>query len=304
MGLLIRLLLTLLLAAWLPEALAAQVAFVLSDDSKAFQDSAETAATELRNAGHRVETFILKGNDPPPAFTSHALIVTFGSRAAQVLNNTSPRSLLLHTLLPRSAYERLPTRFEDNRKVSAVFIDQPVGRQLELLRIALPDWPRAAVLTSRDSTDLGRQFQQQAKDRRLRLHTEQVNDNGDVYPALQRLLAEPSVLIATPDSSLFNNRSIPNILLTAYHQHSPVMGFSPAYVKAGALLALYSTPAQLGQQTGEMARQGLSTGSFQPPSAPRHFRVGVNNYVARALGLNLDDETSLTDKLERSEGSP
>lgn len=304
MGLLIRLLLTLLLAAWLPEALAAQVAFVLSDDSKAFQESAETAATELRNAGHRVETFILKGNDPPPAFTSHALIVTFGSRAAQVLNNTSPRSLLLHTLLPRSAYERLPTRFEDNRKVSAVFIDQPVGRQLELLRIALPDWTRAAFVTSRESSELGQRLVASARDKRLRPVLEQLNDESELYPTLQRVLADPAVLVAVPDATLFNNRTISNILLTAYHQRSPVVGFSPAYVKAGALIALYSTPAQIGQQAGEAARAGLASGSLPPPAAPRHFRVGTNRYVARSLGINLDDAAVLQERLERSEGLP
>jgi hypothetical protein len=32
--------------------------------------------------------------------------------------------------------------------------------------------------------------------------------------------------------------------------------------------------------------------------------VGINTHVARALGLNLEDETTLTDRLERSEGTP
>jgi signal transduction histidine kinase len=98
-------------------------------------------------------------------------------------------------------------------------------------------------------------------------------------------LAEPGILLAVPDSTVYNNRTISNILLTAYHQRSPVVGFSPAYVKAGALLALYSTPAQVGQQAGEAARLGLATGSLPPPAAPRHFRISTNPYVARSLGI-------------------
>ena len=104
------------------------------------------------------------------------------------------------------------------------------------------------------------------------------------------------------DYQLFNNRTISNILLTAYHLRSPVIGFSPAYVKAGALFALYSTPAQIGQQAGETARAGLASGSLPPPAAPRHFRVGINRYVARSMGINLDDAATLQERLERSEG--
>ena len=111
-------------------------------------------------------------------------------------------------------------------------------------------------------------------------------------------------LLAVPDASLFNNRTISNILLTAYHHRSPVIGFSPAYVKAGALLALYSTPTQIGQQAGEVARQGLASGSLPPPAAPRHFRISTNPYVARSLGIGLEDASVLRERLERAEGTP
>jgi ABC-type uncharacterized transport system substrate-binding protein len=75
-------------------------------------------------------------------------------------------------------------------------------------------------------------------------------------------------------------------------------------VKAGALLALYSTPTQVGQQAGEAARQALATGSLPPPAAPRHFRVSTNPYVARSLGIVLDEPGTLRERLERTEGNP
>ena len=157
-------------------------------------------------------------------------------------------------------------------------------------------------ITSRESADLGHRLVASARDRRLRPVLEQLNEESELYPTLQRVLAEPAVLVAVPDATLFNNRTISNILLTAYHLRSPVIGFSPAYVKAGALFALYSTPAQIGQQAGETARAGLASGSLPPPAAPRHFRVGINRYVARSMGINLDDAATLQERLERSEG--
>lgn len=286
-------------------ARAAGVILVLSEESSAFSEAAEAIVSELRSAGHRTQSLSLPlRTDESAALTGNALIITLGTRAAQTVSSLAPRSLVLHTLLPRSAFEKLTTRGDDLRRVSAVFIDQPASRQIELLRIALPDWTRAAFVTSRESSELGQRLVASARDKRLRPVLEQLNDESELYPTLQRVLADPAVLVAVPDATLFNNRTISNILLTAYHQRSPVVGFSPAYVKAGALIALYSTPAQIGQQAGEAARAGLASGSLPPPAAPRHFRVGTNRYVARSLGINLDDAAVLQERLERSEGLP
>lgn len=298
--------LLLALAGGLPvDALAAQVLLLLSEESSAFSEAAEAIVSELRSAGHRTQSLSLPlRTDESAALTGNALIITLGTRAAQTVSSLAPRSLVLHTLLPRSAFEKLTARSDDFRRVSAVFIDQPASRQIELLRIALPDWTRAAFVTSRESSELGQRLVASARDKRLRPVLEQLNDESELYPTLQRVLADPAVLVAVPDATLFNNRTISNILLTAYHQRSPVVGFSPAYVKAGALIALYSTPAQIGQQAGEAARAGLASGSLPPPAAPRHFRVGTNRYVARSLGINLDDAAVLQERLERSEGLP
>ena len=294
------------MAGGLPfDALAAQVLLLLSEESSAFSEAAEAIVSELRSAGHRTQSLSLPlHSDESAALAGNALIITLGTRAAQTVSSMAPRSLVLHTLLPRSAFEKLTARSDDFRRVSAVFIDQPASRQIELLRIALPDWSRAAFVTSRESSELGQRLVASARDRRLRPVLEQLNDESELYPTLQRVLADPAVLVAVPDATLFNNRTISNILLTAYHQRSPVVGFSPAYVKAGALIALYSTPAQIGQQAGEAARAGLASGSLPPPAAPRHFRVGTNRYVARSLGINLDDAAVLQERLERSEGLP
>ena len=303
-----RLLLCLLLAlaGGLPlPARAAAVVFILSEESSAFTEAAEALAAELRSGGHRTQTLLVPLRaDDAAALSGTAMVVTFGTRAAQAIAALAPRTLVLHTLLPKSAYDKLPGRSDDGRRVSAVFLDQPPARQIELLRIALPDWPRVGLVVGRESAELGTRLQASARDKRLRPVLETVTGESDIYPALQRMFTEPTALIAVPDAQLFNNRTISNILLTAYHHRSPVIGFSPAYVKAGALFALYSTPAQIGQQAGEAARIGLASGSLPPPAAPRQFKISTNPYVARSLGISLDDASVLRERLERLENAP
>jgi ABC-type uncharacterized transport system substrate-binding protein len=82
-----------------------------------------------------------------------------------------------------------------------------------------------------------------------------------------------------------------------------VLAFSPAYVKAGALLSVHSSASQAGQQLASMASAVLQ-GVAQPVSQyPLDFNVTVNEYVARSLGLSLDAR-NLAERLHRLEKRP
>jgi ABC-type uncharacterized transport system substrate-binding protein len=128
-----------------------------------------------------------------------------------------------------------------------------------------------------------------------------VNTEGEIYPAIQRLFPDGGVLLATPDPSIFNTQTIPNIILSAYRFRVPVVGFSQGSVKSGALIALFSTPAHLGIQSAEIASKLLAGGPLPAPQYPRLFSVGINGVVARSLGIDLETENVIHDRLERME---
>jgi len=69
-----------------------------------------------------------------------------------------------------------------------------------------------------------------------------------------------------------------------------MMGFSPAYVRAGAMLALYSSPAQIATQTVRVVRSALAGVALQPVQTPSEFVIGVNANVARSLGFRLSED--------------
>ena len=228
------------------------------------------------------------------------IIVTVGTQAAQAIAERSPRQAVLHTLVPRDTWLRLAAPHAPGR-ASAIFLDQPVARQLALIAEALPEWSRLALIASARSEPLAAQLAVGAQARGWQLMLEYVESDRDLYPALQRVLGEPAVLLALPDSTVFNSYTIQNVLLTAYRHHSPVIGFSPAYVRAGALLALYSTPAQIGEQAAEAVRAVLDGGALPAPEASRRFEIGINQNVARSLGIRLDPAEQIAARLARRE---
>jgi len=160
------------------------------------------------------------------------------------------------------------------------------------------------VLIGRDSKDAAARLMAAARDARLRAQAETIGSEADIYPAMQRLFADGGVLLATPDTTVFNTQTIPSILLSAYRRGVPVIGFSPAYINAGAMVALYSTPEQLAAQSADISLQFLAGGSMPAPQYPRHYTIGINERVARSLGLSLEGEALIRERLERLERQP
>jgi len=278
---------------------AAQVLVVLSEAEGAYADAAAALRAELQRLAPRltVTTFTIKELG---ALGEYQVVVTLGTQAARGVAALGQHPPAIHSLLPRASYSQIPGLKEG--RDTAVLLDQPASRQIDLIRLALPTYQRLALLEGRETRELVDQLADTARDRKYTVVREAVMQERDLYAALQRVTTEPAVLLATPDSGVFNSYSIQNVLLTAYRQRAPVVGFSGAYVRAGAVLALYTTPAQIGRQTAEIVRSLLAGGPLPAPQTPRYFEVGTNPQVARSLGIKLEDPEVLRARLAKLEG--
>ncbi len=111
------------------------------------------------------------------------------------------------------------------------------------------------VILGPDSGDQLESLQAETRARGMQLHAEHVRSEAELLPALEDVLEQSDVLLSLPDSLLFNAKTIQSVLFTSYRSGDPVIGFSPAYVQAGALVAVHSTPTQLARQVMEMLGQ-------------------------------------------------
>ena len=231
------------------------------------------------------------------ALKDRRVVVSIGGQAAQAVASASAPLPVLHTLVSRAAFARLPA----NPRASAIFLDQPVARQIALIRLALPEHRRLALLFSPASEAYSNEIASAARGARLQVSSARLDNEREIFRALQQVLGEPAVLLAIPDPAVYNSYTIQNILLTAYRQRSPLVGFSAAYARAGALLALYSTPGQLAEQAAAAVRSALLGGELPRPAAPQQFEVAVNSNVARSLGLRIDSAAALGNALRSRE---
>ncbi|MDD2844230.1 MAG: ABC transporter substrate binding protein [Rhodoferax sp.] len=232
--------------------------------------------------------------------------VALGTEAATGLAQSRFKAPVLNALLPRSGFERVLRA--SGRKASARFnvleLDQPLQRQLALLRLALPKVRRLGVLWGPDSSPKAPALRSLASSQGLSLKEAQLDDETSLFSALQSVLAGSDVLLALADPLVFNSSNIQNILMTTIRVQVPLFAFSPAYVRAGALLAVYSTPPQVGEQAAQWVL-GVLANRTLPELAlePLDFEISVNEQVARVLGLSFDVK-ALTLALKRQEQQP
>lgn len=216
------------------------------------------------------------------------------------------RTPVLSILIPRRVFDtRRESAGVGQRSFSAVVLDQPLERQLRLIRRALPAVRRIGIVPGEQTLKLRPVVQQEMHAQGFQpVFGQPVATPGEIYPSLREVLDQADIVLALPDPDVFNATTLQHILLSAYRARKPVAAFAPAYVKAGAILAVHATPAQAASRASEIIH-GWKIGTELPkPQATREFTVTVNAKVAESLGLQMDDADAIAGDLQRQERRP
>lgn len=134
---------------------------------------------------------------------------------------------------------------------------------------------------------------------RLSLVRQTVTADERLIGPLENVLSEADLLLAVPDPLVFNRNTAQSLFLTSYRYRAPVLGYSRSLTRAGALLSLHSSPAQIGRQTAEWVNSAIQgvTVRLPPPAHPAYFSISINEQVARSLGFVVPSETVLEKRL-------
>jgi len=299
---LIRLVLLALCLSGVPTpAVAAQVAVVLSDDSTPYQEAYQVIRAYLDDSGHealRINARALR----PASLKETRLAVAVGVLAADALAALPNPPPILAVLVPRAWYvksgrERLTD--DGNRLASAIYIDQPIERQAALIRLAFPGAHRVGVLLSANQSGLLDELETDLRTQGLSLVNAILAKDEQLITPLENVLSEADLLLALPDPVVFNRNTAQSILLTSYRYRHPVFGYSRSLTRAGALLSLHSSPAEIGRQTAEWVSNALlgPVVRLPAPAHPAYFSISINEQVARSLGFTLPPEAALEKRL-------
>ena len=226
----------------------------------------------------------------PEDAAKYQLVIPLGHQASTQAAGLPRSTSQLHLLVSQTRFANPDGCCSD---ASAIFLEQPVDRQLAFIKALLPERQRVGVLLSPESDKQYRQPLLKAADKLgLELVLLRIEDAEQLGPTLHGMRGQIDVLLALPDPAIYNRNTLANVLLSTYRYRIPVIGFSAGLVKAGALGSVFSSPEQLGQQAAELALQILENPEARIHTLPNRQTFAVNRQVARSLGLKLptDDE--------------
>lgn len=224
------------------------------------------------------------------------MIVAVGARATEeILKKFS--APILSVLVSRSQYRSLIAAYPD-AALSAMVLDHPAARHMRLAGAVAPNVRTVGLIIGPDSLDLEKVFSTAAADSGVSLLSRRIGAVEDLLPQLEQLLQASDALLMIPDPIVASQASARTILLTSYRYRKPILAYSQAYVQAGALAAVYSSPEDV---AGDLAAwlRSAGTESLRQPLVlnPVRFSVAVNRQVARSLGLDVPSDTELIDRI-------
>ena len=225
------------------------------------------------------------------------LVIAVGMKATEfaITDFDAP---LLSTMIPRTSYEMLREKHSSLRSsnaVSAIYLDQPWDRQLNFIQAALPRHSVVGVLYSPNTPIVLPRLPQG-----MSLNAKSVSSAKTLFATLENILNSSDVLLVIPDSEIYSSSNVRNILLASYRQRVPLIGVSQAYVNAGALCAIFSTPEQLAEQVAKAIISFSSDRQLPGPQYPESFSIGINNQVARSLGIEMASPDAIRQRMEKA----
>lgn len=256
----------------------------------------------------RIDTVLLdeKGQLPAPVSPDITMIVSVGAKTAHAVAALELKIPVLYTLIPESTYRSLLPTTVSCARHSAIFIDQPVVRQTRLAETVFPQAKSYGALLGPTSTRHRDTLEALAARSDWQLVIQEVTAASEPEWQTNELVDESDLIIAISDPHALNRNNAKWLLYSAYQRHNPVIGFSRAYVKAGAAAAVYSMPEQIGKQTAEFLER-LKQGEHSclpAPEFPEYFKVTVNADVVHSLGGMRMDEARILELLVEHEQVP
>jgi len=233
------------------------------------------------------------------------LIIALGSKVTKTLLESNINKPTLSLLIPKIYSEALGKEHPDNTNFSMLLIDQPIRRQFHLISEILGKHHKTGLMLGPHTQRSEALFKKISAEFDQPLITRYIEKPEQLTHAIKTLSKEVDILLALPDPGIYNKKTIRGILLSSYRYKLPIIGFSKAYVKAGAIAAIYSKPEQISTQAINITNQFFNKKYFDKKTYhPTDFSISLNHKVARSMGITLPESSAITEKIKNSEINP
>jgi ABC-type uncharacterized transport system substrate-binding protein len=225
------------------------------------------------------------------------MIVTLGIKAAVYAKNNFNGNLIFSALIPKNN-QIPPDSDSNNSNHYYLYLDQPLHRSMLLINALSDSFKNIGVMIGKNDKTSEQELKQSAAELDITLNLEKIDNRNDIGTSLYRLLSNSDILLAVPDTEIHNKSTVSNILISAYRKRKPLIGFSSAYVKAGALAAIYSSHEDIAFHVRDNIVKSFSGESItEREQSAAYFSILFNSEVARSLDFPTQSVYELESKM-------
>jgi len=169
------------------------------------------------------------------------------------------------------------------RVTAAVYLDIPLRTIAAELRRLFPEKTRIGVIRN---PGRGNSIRGQVPEGGA-LEIADCATANELLPVFLAFRKKVDFVVCLPDSSLYNGATARPLIMSSLENRLPIVGFSPAFLRAGAAVAIYPNYRGVGEQTADLVRRCLEPGDCAGWEAPRKVDVAVNAKVLRMIGVDF-----------------
>jgi len=270
------------------------VVIVKSSDAEPYKQAEATLHDELAAPNCSVRSVLVKQlaeSGIGPSISTTDTVVAVGTSAAAWLHSQLPGGVELVYCMVNNADEVGLLKGGDCWGVTT---NIPIAEQFKLIAEALPSARTVGALYASD-TSAGRDALQAIKDhlpRDWRVEAIAVNDYSSVAEAIEALtLKKVDVIWTTSDSKIYDAAAVRALLLSSLRSKIPVWGYSPAFVRAGALIGVGVDPRAQAAQAADLIKQlkQHKDSVVEKAQPPREYQIALNLIVADQLNIEIPD---------------
>jgi putative ABC transport system substrate-binding protein len=291
----------------LARAAAPDVQVLLSSDVDYYLSVSSAITRVLKPHANEIILSTTVLSDKTDLSTISALVVAVGARACKESMNSQNPSPLLCTFLPYQNFKKTLQAYQKNkplqqrasRQISAIYLDQPWERYFKLAKILVPKVKTVGMVFGPLSEQMIANVQKQASLFDITIEYDVLASDKTAADQLTPVFNNSQFFLATVNPSIITRTTAKWLLYYSIRNRKPVLAYSRAWVKAGALAAVYSSPEDTGQDIGEQLIDLFKKRpiSLQEPRYPLHFSVITNPSVARSFDIRLADNDELKQRV-------
>jgi putative ABC transport system substrate-binding protein len=283
-----------LLVLFLATPSRADIVIVKSSDADPYQQADAALEKLLAGPDVKVRAVLVKQlaeSGIGTAISTTDTVIAIGTPAASWLHNQLPEGVELVYCMVTNAQDAGLLKGSDCWGITT---DVPISDQIKLIGEALPKARTVGILYRSDVPagvdDV--KAMKQAVPADWHVETVAANEHKTVSEAIDALTQKNvDVIWTAADLKLYDAASVQALLLAALRSKTPVWGFSPAFVRAGALVGVGVDPRSQASQTADLIKQLKDNKQAvkNRVQSASEYQIAVNLIVADQIGVTIPD---------------